>query len=417
MKRPTIFLSSTIYDFRDIRSAIKDYLESRGCRVLASDQNDFDKDLNPHSYEACLKAIEQADVFLLLIGSRVGGLVDAKERISITRAEYRRAYELAEEGRIRLLSFVRSDVFNHRESVKGIERFLEEVAVAEFEAKSVVAKAPTKFMTDATAIINFIEEVSRNAETSAAVKGERQFPKANWLHQFASFADIRQQLDILILAGLEVSEAAGRLALRLLLTRQLKDLLILVDGQPMIPSTTVRRLVQEINLRADQIGMKVNIPPKTWSQFVHLIVSMQNSVADPAPLIPVLNSPLLLEYDQATGEFRETPEHKALVELIQRIAAFNAAKAGVNFVRLVTGVVVKKNQPAVAVTAEVAAHLQLLMRWCELADTVAALAKGMTGCQFHMPKPMPRTPFVDQEAGIEAEQVTAEHVEAFLARS
>lgn len=35
-KRPTFFLSSTIYDFRDLRGAIKFSLEARGCKVLAS---------------------------------------------------------------------------------------------------------------------------------------------------------------------------------------------------------------------------------------------------------------------------------------------------------------------------------------------------------------------------------------------
>jgi hypothetical protein len=43
MKPPTFFLSSTIYDFKDLRSAIKYYLEQQGCRVLASDFNDFPK--------------------------------------------------------------------------------------------------------------------------------------------------------------------------------------------------------------------------------------------------------------------------------------------------------------------------------------------------------------------------------------
>ena len=61
MDRPTIFISSTIYDFRDLRSAIKDHLETNGCRVLASEFNDFTKPLNKHSYQACLDTIAQAD--------------------------------------------------------------------------------------------------------------------------------------------------------------------------------------------------------------------------------------------------------------------------------------------------------------------------------------------------------------------
>ena len=100
MDRPTIFLSSTIYDFRDLRSAIKDHLEENGCCVLASDYNDFTKPLDVHSYETCLRTIEQADYFLLLIGTRVGGWYDLDNRVSITQQEYRTAYRLAQEGKI-----------------------------------------------------------------------------------------------------------------------------------------------------------------------------------------------------------------------------------------------------------------------------------------------------------------------------
>ena len=124
MLRSTIFLSSTIYDFHDLRSASKDYLELRGCTVYASDYNDFAKDLEPQSYDACLKAIEGAGIFVLFIGSRVGGLVNAATRKSITRAEYKRVYELAKAGKIRIVSFVRSEVWTHRESVKEMARYL-----------------------------------------------------------------------------------------------------------------------------------------------------------------------------------------------------------------------------------------------------------------------------------------------------
>jgi hypothetical protein len=83
MKPPAFILSSTIYDFRDLRSAIKYYLEQQGCRVLASDQNDFPKPLDTHSYEGCMNTISDADYFTLLIGLRIGGWYDEPERVSI----------------------------------------------------------------------------------------------------------------------------------------------------------------------------------------------------------------------------------------------------------------------------------------------------------------------------------------------
>ena len=73
---PTFFLSSTIYDFKDLRGAVKYELERRGCRVLASEHSDFGNALEENSYEACLKLIDQADYFVLFIGKRVGGIYD-----------------------------------------------------------------------------------------------------------------------------------------------------------------------------------------------------------------------------------------------------------------------------------------------------------------------------------------------------
>ncbi len=74
---------------------------------MASEYNDFGGNLDQHSYEACLANIDQADFFILLIGSRVGGWFDASSRISITQQEYRHAYERHRQGKLRLVTFVR----------------------------------------------------------------------------------------------------------------------------------------------------------------------------------------------------------------------------------------------------------------------------------------------------------------------
>jgi hypothetical protein len=122
MKRSTFFISSTIHDFLDLRSALKFYLEEQGCRVLASEYNDFTKPLDQHSYEACLSAIGDADYFILLIGTRVGGWYDEGARISISQREYREAYQLQQSGKLKLLNFVRASVWQVREDHRTFHR-------------------------------------------------------------------------------------------------------------------------------------------------------------------------------------------------------------------------------------------------------------------------------------------------------
>jgi hypothetical protein len=104
LSRPVIYVSSTIYDFQDLRWALKFFLEELGYEVMLSDYNDFDKPREKNSYEACLKAIDRADYFILLIGARVGGLYDIAQKISITRMEYRKAYELVQHDKLKVVT-------------------------------------------------------------------------------------------------------------------------------------------------------------------------------------------------------------------------------------------------------------------------------------------------------------------------
>ena len=103
MKKPVVFISSTCFDFRDLRSSLKYYLEELGYEVLLSEYNDF-KSLNKeNSFQSCLDAIKKCDYFVLLIGSRVGGFYNANENISITRKEYQEAYKIFLKGKIRII--------------------------------------------------------------------------------------------------------------------------------------------------------------------------------------------------------------------------------------------------------------------------------------------------------------------------
>jgi hypothetical protein len=259
MDRPTIFISSTIYDFRDLRGAIKDHLESNGCRVLASEFNDFTKPLDQHSYQACLDTIAQADYFLLLIGTRVGGLVDKANRISITRQEYRTAYELAQTGKIRLLSFVRDEVWTHRQDVKELQKYLESLTELDDSIRKKVAAYPNRMADDSDAIGSFIEEVSRNKETSEAAREKGAMPVGNWIHTFKNFSEIRDVLDPLILRGMPVNKAAGRKALQNQLVTLLRQLVPLIKSKPLMPDVTILRLARTLNLSADHIGKPVNL--------------------------------------------------------------------------------------------------------------------------------------------------------------
>lgn len=194
MDRPRIFISSTIYDFKDMRSSLKFWLEEFGYQVQLSEFGDFEKDLSKNSYEACLKAIEEAHYFILLIGSRVGGFYDEKKKISITQQEYRTACKVAEKKGLKLIIFVRQELWDVKNDRSILEKFLKNEYVKEGKLKSgdlkKISQCPSPTANDAEVIFNFIDEVCKKQAMKKASKKGAAFPKRNWVHRFATFRDI-----------------------------------------------------------------------------------------------------------------------------------------------------------------------------------------------------------------------------------
>ncbi len=209
--KPVVFLSSTIYDFRDLRGALKFYFESKGYEVLASESNDFYSSANQHSYDICLEAIrDRATHFVLLIGSRAGGRYPTGT--TITQQEYREAYAKAQKGELSILTFVRKEVWDVREDRKGLEELIETDEIVRDELRigaeshgdtldNLAEKLRThdsRIIRNASLIFNFIEEVAKASETRSAVNNATPFglPQSNWIYTFYSFQDIVQTLEV-----------------------------------------------------------------------------------------------------------------------------------------------------------------------------------------------------------------------------
>src|SRR5215213_7143812 len=200
--KPIIFISSTIYDFRDLRSALKFWLEELGYEVMLSDFNDFKKPLDENSYTACLKAIERASYFILLIGARTGGFFDAEKKISITRMEYRTAYDLVKAGKMKLITFVRGDLWNVKEDRKALTKLLKDDYARQRELTDADVEAITNhsstLVNDAEAAFNFLQEVGRVDEMKQGAAHRETLPVANWIHPFSSFQDIVETLSTVL---------------------------------------------------------------------------------------------------------------------------------------------------------------------------------------------------------------------------
>jgi hypothetical protein len=86
---PTVMVSSTFYDLRQVRANISEFLISEvGFSALLSESNSFPIDPSVDTIENCKRRVENdADVLVLIIGGRYGHVDDRADK-SITNLEY-----------------------------------------------------------------------------------------------------------------------------------------------------------------------------------------------------------------------------------------------------------------------------------------------------------------------------------------
>lgn len=193
LQKGKVFISSTIYDFKDLRSALKYWLTEMGYEVFESETSDFPRDSAQNSYETCLSTIEKCDWFILLIGNRVGGTLkddETGETISITRKEYRTAYNLFKAGKIKkIITFVRNDVWQEKEIRKALSKSISQSAEE-------IKKSPTSSLENPQAVFSFIDEVRRIKEIKDAEGTIGTLPKGNWINIFSDFSEIVSTLNV-----------------------------------------------------------------------------------------------------------------------------------------------------------------------------------------------------------------------------
>ncbi|MDP9892504.1 hypothetical protein J2W32_001052 [Variovorax boronicumulans] len=324
MKKPTFFLSSTIYDFQDLRSAIKYHLENKGFTVSASEYGDFPKSLDQNSYEACLSALQKADYFILLIGSRTGGWYDKPGNITITRQEYREAYKLHLAGKLRIITFVRNSVWQLKDDRKELAKYLEGIDL-EPSVKAAIAHHPTKSVSNADFLIDFINEVSRAAEMQAALKNEQPLPTGNWVHPFNSFRDIADVLNVQTIANLPIEDSLLLKHLHTELIGVLKRTLLGIQGKAVSPERLVMKVHKSLGLENFDISKQktVVVPKEDIDRLNMLLIYVTGKHLHLQITQKILESSTLMEYDSTASAFQETPAFQALSKFAKEVADFN----------------------------------------------------------------------------------------------
>lgn len=125
----TLFISSTIRDMQVVRRTLANQIEQQlGHQVKLSESISFDW-TGEDIIQSCLREVEQADIYVLMIGSQ-SGMTIPDHGISVTRAEYRKAKALRKP--ILALVIYETWVLYRQASDQlspGIVEFIEEVSL------------------------------------------------------------------------------------------------------------------------------------------------------------------------------------------------------------------------------------------------------------------------------------------------
>lgn len=300
-EKPRIFVSSTIADFRDLRLALKYWLEEAGFEVLLSECNDFPVDSELSTFENCLAHIRQSQYVLLLVGFRYGALFDAKNGVSVTRKEYREAYSQALAGRAKLLSLVRAAV-------------PEAISTGDSSKFTEPGGLPL--------VKNFLEEIRKDAEVQEGSRAGGPFPRANWLYRFATFRDVVEAVGSSLRIGANLRKRAIEANLLWELKSNLQLLLNKSKGKIVWESWPLRKLQAEIKLTKDDLGRNIELSIEharviAWAG-TYMVFNESNWLAT-SSLNEAIESGEFLQFDHQLDRFVVSSLQSALLKLRSEI--------------------------------------------------------------------------------------------------
>lgn len=211
MAKPRIFISSTFYDLRQIRSDIDLFIEGLGYEPIRNEEGDIPYGKEDALEEYCYKEIKSVDILISIIGGRFGS-ESKRENSSISQIELKTAikenkqiYVFVEKN---VLSEYETYLLNKENSINykfvdnvKIYQFIEEIKnlkvnnnIKGFETASDI----TRYLKEQFAGLfqRFLEEQTKIKEVSLIMNLERTSQNLNKLVTFLSEQNKGQTEDI-----------------------------------------------------------------------------------------------------------------------------------------------------------------------------------------------------------------------------
>jgi hypothetical protein len=300
-----VFLSSTIYDFRDLRFALRFWFEELGYEVLMSEVSDFERRPDSSTFDACFEAIHYCDFYILLVGERYGSIF--QDGISVTNQEFRVAKALADEKRIAMIPFVRKSIWQEAE------------LAAAAGGASTIRTADAQSAEQMARVLAFVQELKSTKLTDAAGTEAGNL----WIYNFDSFADIIGALRIALRANTDVTAQRAMANLRKEIESNIARIVSKQGNLPFpfyapLQLPEVRAVLQ---VGVDAQGSERRIEGTVAHRLaIALMMAGEYERLEDEALEEAIRSGEFLRFDNQTRTFFETPELEAMRRLSGEIA-------------------------------------------------------------------------------------------------
>lgn len=88
MAKPRVFISSTYYDLKHLRSSLENFIESLGFEPILSEKGDIAYSPDTPLDESCYREVNNSDILVLIIGGRYGSESSRKKEKSLHDFQY-----------------------------------------------------------------------------------------------------------------------------------------------------------------------------------------------------------------------------------------------------------------------------------------------------------------------------------------
>jgi Domain of unknown function (DUF4062) len=89
MAKPRMFISSTFYDLRHVRSSLEVFVDSLGFEPILSEKGDIAYTPDAPLDESCYREVQNSDIYVLIVGGRYGSEA-SEQRTTLTKEFYDR---------------------------------------------------------------------------------------------------------------------------------------------------------------------------------------------------------------------------------------------------------------------------------------------------------------------------------------